>query len=288
MPHRVGPSSLFRLSVPWRRRSPIKSGRCRKNNKAHAMKQSQVENGGRKAMSESGYKLATAEVALVDQATGSFLEVLCGIDTTRPDFLWRSHRSSRLFSRGIRSTQKVDRRAKLRRPRRALPVPARASQQSGQHRDRYCPRASAWRPRRVDWALLCRQLWRSSLSRLASALLRTLADAGWLHGLKVVAVAVVAQAVWGMARSLCPDRERASIAIIASIVTLAWPTAIGQLSSIAIAGMVGLDHLSGHGFFIALSPALSNREKIGIAAWSIFFALLVGLPLVTTVEPAMR
>ena len=38
-------------------------------------------------------------------------------------------------------------------------------------------------------------------------------DAGWLHGLKVVAVAVVAQAVWGMARSLCPDRERATMAI---------------------------------------------------------------------------
>ena len=65
------------------------------------------------------------------------------------------------------------------------------------------------------------------------------ADAGWLHGLKVVAVAVVAQAVWGMARSLCPDRERATLAILASIVTLAWPTAVGQLSSIAIAGIVG-------------------------------------------------
>jgi chromate transporter len=46
-------------------------------------------------------------------------------------------------------------------------------------------------------------------------------DVGWLHGLKVVAVAVVAQAVWGMARSLCPDRERATMAILASIVMLA-------------------------------------------------------------------
>src|ERR671912_1620829 len=65
-------------------------------------------------------------------------------------------------------------------------------------------------------------------------------DAGWLHGLKVVAVAVVAQAVWGMARSLCPDRERATIAILAAIVTSSWPTAVGQLLSIAIAGIVGL------------------------------------------------
>ena len=42
---------------------------------------------------------------------------------------------------------------------------------------------------------------------------------GWLHGLKVVAVAVVAQAVWGMAKALCPDRERATLAILTAILT---------------------------------------------------------------------
>ena len=103
-------------------------------------------------------------------------------------------------------------------------------------------------------------------------------DAGWLHGLKVVAVAVVAQAVWSMARSLCPDRERATIAILASLVTLAWPTAIGQLSSIAIAGIAGSIIFPG-----AASPAVSHMRfpvsrKTGIAAWIIFFALLLGLP----------
>lgn len=51
------------------------------------------------------------------------------------------------------------------------------------------------------------------------------ADAGWLHGLKVVAVAVVAQAVWGMARQLCPDRSRATIAVAAALAVLAWPAA---------------------------------------------------------------
>jgi chromate transporter len=104
------------------------------------------------------------------------------------------------------------------------------------------------------------------------------ADAGWLHGLKVVAVAVVAQAVWGMARSLCPDRERATIAVLASIVTLAWPTAVGQLSSIAIAGIVGLIIFPG-----TISSSLSHMrfpigKKTGMAAWIIFFALLLGLP----------
>src|SRR5713101_6397333 len=54
-----------------------------------------------------------------------------------------------------------------------------------------------------------------------------LSAAGWLHGLKVAAVAVVAQAVWGMARALCPDRERATIAILAALAVTAWPTAGG-------------------------------------------------------------
>src|SRR5215208_722911 len=66
-----------------------------------------------------------------------------------------------------------------------------------------------------------------------------IADAGWLHGLKIVAVAVVPQAVWGMARSLCPDRERATIAILAAIAVLAIPTAIGQVLTIAVAGLIG-------------------------------------------------
>jgi chromate transporter len=112
------------------------------------------------------------------------------------------------------------------------------------------------------------------------------ADAGWLHGLKVVAVAVVAQAVWGMARSLCPDRERATIAILASIVTLAWPTAVGQLSSIAIAAIVGLVLFPG-----TTPSSLSHMrfpvgKKAGITAWIIFFALLIGLPLLRQIHPS--
>jgi chromate transporter len=112
------------------------------------------------------------------------------------------------------------------------------------------------------------------------------ADAGWLHGLKVVAVAVVAQAVWGMARSLCPDRERATIAILASIVTLAWPTAVGQLSSIAVAGIVGSILFSG-----TVSSSISHMrfpigKKTAIAAWIVFFTLLLGLPLLRQIAPS--
>jgi len=86
-----------------------------------------------------------------------------------------------------------------------------------------------------------------------------------------------------MARSLCPDRERATIAVLASIVTLAWPTAIGQLSSIATAAIVGLMIFPG-----AASSSFSHMrfpvgKKTGLAAWIIFFALLLGLPLLRQV-----
>ena len=55
------------------------------------------------------------------------------------------------------------------------------------------------------------------------------AGAGLVHGLKLVAVAIVAQAVWGMARSLCPDRERASIATVAALVILTSASSIARV-----------------------------------------------------------
>src|SRR5262249_15241143 len=64
------------------------------------------------------------------------------------------------------------------------------------------------------------------------------AEAPWLHGLKIVAVAVVAQAVWGMARTLCPDRARASFAVAAALLVLAVPSTWGQLGAIAFGGAI--------------------------------------------------
>src|SRR5256714_9056684 len=66
-----------------------------------------------------------------------------------------------------------------------------------------------------------------------------LSGAAWLHGLKIVAVAVVAQAVWGMARSPCPDKERATVAVGAAILALAVPSAAGQVGAIVIGGLIG-------------------------------------------------
>src|SRR4029077_422547 len=64
--------------------------------------------------------------------------------------------------------------------------------------------------------------------------------AGLLHGLKLVAVAIVAQAVWGMARSLCPDRERASIAAVAALIILFSTSPLAQIGAIALGGVLGL------------------------------------------------
>jgi chromate transporter len=111
-------------------------------------------------------------------------------------------------------------------------------------------------------------------------------DLAWLHGLKVVAVAVVAQAVWTMARSLCPDRPRATMAIVAAMAALAWPTAIGQVLTIAAAGLIGWRLLP--------APATTNLPRIrfpvgrrvAVAAWALFFGFLVTLPLLRQVFPS--
>ena len=112
------------------------------------------------------------------------------------------------------------------------------------------------------------------------------ADAGWLHGLKVVAVAVVAQAVWGMARSLAPDRQRATIAVLAAVTVLAWPAAAGQVLVIALAGLVGWRLLRAEAAPPPLRLRLPIGRALGVAAWAVFFGLLLGLPLLRQIAPS--
>jgi chromate transporter len=104
------------------------------------------------------------------------------------------------------------------------------------------------------------------------------ADAGWLHGLKVVAVAVVALAVWGMARTLCPDRERATLAILTAIVAMTWPTAWGQIVPIVVAGFVGLRLFPSSGVTPTRHVRVPISRRLGVAAWALFLGLLVLLP----------
>src|ERR1700691_1516110 len=63
---------------------------------------------------------------------------------------------------------------------------------------------------------------------------------GWLHGLKVAAVAVVANAVLTMMRALAPDRERATLAVAAAVLVLAMPSSFGQVIAITAGGLIGL------------------------------------------------
>ena len=69
--------------------------------------------------------------------------------------------------------------------------------------------------------------------------------AGWLRGLKVVAAAVVAYAVLGMARNLTPDRPRATLALLAAVGLLLWRTPLAQMAAIVLAGGIGWVLLKG-------------------------------------------
>ena len=111
-------------------------------------------------------------------------------------------------------------------------------------------------------------------------------NSGWLHGLKVVAVAVVAQAVWGMAKSLCPDRQRATLAILAAVVTLAWQSAVGQVLAIAVSGLIGWYFLPPTALGTDSHLRFPISKRLGIAAWIVFFAFLFGLPVLRQIAPS--
>ena len=110
-------------------------------------------------------------------------------------------------------------------------------------------------------------------------------DTGWLHGLKLVAVAVVAQAVWGMGRSLALDRDRATIVIVAAVAALAWQSAIMQVMIILVSGFVGWKILK-------VDAVPSSKDSLstfipkwmGIVALVVFFVILAGLPLARQLE----
>jgi chromate transporter len=104
-------------------------------------------------------------------------------------------------------------------------------------------------------------------------------DAGWLHGLKVAAVAVVALAVWGMARSLAPDRARATIAIVCAFCALLWPTGVGQVAIIAAAALVGLWLLPTSASAPPTGRPVLVSRTLGVSALVVFFGLLIALPI---------
>jgi chromate transporter len=103
-------------------------------------------------------------------------------------------------------------------------------------------------------------------------------DAGWLIGLKIVAVAVVANAVWGMATTLCPDRERATLAILGAITVLIWPFAGSQVAVIVAAGLLGWLFLRSDETFSITPLNVAVSRRLAALCWVLFFGLLIGLP----------
>ena len=108
---------------------------------------------------------------------------------------------------------------------------------------------------------------------------------GALQGLKVVAVAVVAQAVWGMARNLCPDAPRVTLMALATGIVLLAPSAWAQVGVIVVAGIVGL---------VLFKPAptsaheplpITVSRRAGMACLLLFITLLLGLPALVQVLP---
>ncbi|MFO1117148.1 MAG: chromate efflux transporter [Beijerinckiaceae bacterium] len=115
----------------------------------------------------------------------------------------------------------------------------------------------------------------------AGAIGDTARGEGLLHGLKLVAVAIVAQAVLGMARSLCPDVPRATIAVLALFMLVLLPGSSGQVAAILAGGAIGLFVLrhAAANAWSGLAVPLSRR--VGLACLAAFFLLLAAsfLPL---------
>lgn len=104
---------------------------------------------------------------------------------------------------------------------------------------------------------------------------------GWIHGLKIVAVAIVAQAVLGMGQKLAPDRSRATLALLAAAITILWQTAASQILILLAAGGVG--------YFMYRQPpsdenspllTVSISKRAGVICLALFFVLLIGLPII--------
>jgi len=113
---------------------------------------------------------------------------------------------------------------------------------------------------------------------------------GLLHGLKLVAVAIVAQAVWGMARTLCPDRERASIAVAAALVILLSSSSVAQIGAIVFGGIAGL-WLCRTPVVIPLDQAHMSvpvSRRAGLVALTAFFLLLTHSQAVALFEAFYR
>lgn len=100
----------------------------------------------------------------------------------------------------------------------------------------------------------------------------------WLHGLKIVAVAVVAQALWGMGKALAPDAKRATLAVGAAAVVSLAPTGAGQIGVIVAGALIGWAFLRSDLALPQSSLPVPVKRSTGALLLAAFFLLLIGLP----------
>ncbi|MET3698277.1 chromate transporter [Bacillus oleivorans] len=104
-------------------------------------------------------------------------------------------------------------------------------------------------------------------------------NAGWIQGLKIVAVAVVAHAILGMAQKLTPDLQRKTLALMALVITLLWQTAWTQVAVILIAGFIGYLIYKQHQEEKGETLTFPISKRFGTICLVLFFGLLIVLPI---------
>lgn len=124
-------------------------------------------------------------------------------------------------------------------------------------------------------------LWAQAMTQWAGLL-----HAGVLHGLKLVAVAVVAQALWGMSRALCPDRPRQGLALAAALLVLGLPSAWSPLLAMALAGLLARRWLRLPTAAASEDAAWPVDRRTGTVLLLLFLVLLLGLPLAAALTPS--
>jgi len=115
------------------------------------------------------------------------------------------------------------------------------------------------------------------------------ADAGWLRGLQIAVVAVIAGAVWSMGTKLCPDRPRRLIALVAAAVMLGFGIAWMQIVIIAVGALLGWVLVKDAGATEHSDDSSASKGATGriaaIVCLALFAVLLIGLPLLQRVWP---
>ncbi|WP_150271469.1 chromate transporter [Paenibacillus tepidiphilus] len=106
-----------------------------------------------------------------------------------------------------------------------------------------------------------------------------LGGAGWIHGLKIVAVVIVAHAILGMGQKLTPDRNRITVAVTAAAVSLMWQTVFTQVILIGVAALIGMKWYAPKEIPEAGPPAVQLNRKLAAGCLVLFAGLLIVVPL---------